>query len=106
MGFRPTHYPKRREATQFKCLQIGEKVLINAIHKQGCLQVFDTITTANLACSLFEDCSLIGQNTDGNFELFSESDDITYTDLEDYNLSIPTIDKTQTDLIYGNFYCR
>ena len=67
-------------------------MLTSAIHKQGCLQVFGSITTANLACSIFEDCSLIGQNTDGNFELFSESDDNTYFEL--YNLSIPTMDKT------------
>ena len=46
---------------------------------------------------------LIGQNRDGNFELFSESDDNSFADLEQYNISIPTMDKTQTSLIYGNF---
>ena len=70
--------------------------------QEGCTQVFDSITTANLACSLFEQCLLIGQNSDGNFELFSESDDDFFTDLEHYSLSIPTMDKTQTNLIYGN----
>lgn len=69
---------------------------------EGCTQVFDSITTANLACSLFEQCLLIGQNSDGNFELFSESDEDSFTDLEHYSLSIPTLDKTQTSLIYGN----
>ena len=71
--------------------------------QEGCTQVFDSITTANLACSLFEQCLLIGQNIDGNFELFSESDEDSFTDLEHYNLSIPTMDKTQTSMIYGNF---
>ena len=74
----------------------------NAIDSTGCAQVFDTIETANLACSLFEQCLLIGQNIDGNFELFTESDDNTVTNLENYNLSVPTMDKTQTSLFYGN----
>ena len=68
------------------------------------MQVFDNISTANLACSLFENCALIGKNANGNFELFSESNDDTAFDLQDYDLSIPTMDKTQTSLIYGNFH--
>ena len=107
MNHRQNNYdhlrPKRRETMQFKCLRIGEEVLTGAIPEQGCSQVFDTITTANLACSFFEQCLLIGQNSDGNFQLFTESDDNTDTDLDDYNISIPTLDKTQTGLIYGNF---
>ena len=66
------------------------------------MQVFDNISTANLACSLFENCVLIGENENGNFVLFSESDDKTAVELQDYELSIPTMDKTQTSLIYGN----
>ena len=68
--------------------------------------MFDTLATANLACSLFENCLLIGQNTDGNFELFSESDDNTVTDLQEYELSIPSMDKSQTSLKYGNITSR
>ena len=65
------------------------------------MQVFDNISTANLACSLFENCVLIGKNANDNFVLFSESDDNTAVELQDYELSIPTMDKTQTSLIYG-----
>lgn len=71
------------------------------MNRNGCPQVFDSIETANLACSLFDQCMLIGQNSDKNFELFSESDGLTAPDLADYNFSIPTMDKTQTSLIYG-----
>ena len=94
---------KRREDVDFKCFNIGEIKSNNAKDSMGCPQVFDTIETADLACSLFEQCLLIGQNSDGNFELFSESDDDTATDLTNYNLSIPTLDKIKTSLIYGNF---
>ena len=73
----------------------------NQLESIGCSQVYDTIKTANRACSLFEQCLLIGQNSEGNFELFTEADNDTGIDLEDYDLSIPTLDKTQTSLIYG-----
>ena len=92
---------KRREDVDFKCFSIGEIKSNNAKDSMGCPQVFDTIETADLACSLFEQCLLIGQNSDGNFELFSESDDDTVIDLTNYNLSIPTLDKIETSLIYG-----
>lgn len=92
--------PKRRETVDFKCLQIGEEESKTEMNSTGCAQIFDTIETANLACSLFETCLLIGRNNDGNFELFKESDDNTVTDLGDYSLSIPTMDKTQTSLFY------
>ena len=95
---------KGREDVDFKCFNIGETKSNNAKANMGCPQVFDTIETADLACSLFEQCLLIGQNSDGNFELFSESDDDTVTDLTNYNLSIPTLDKIETSLIYGNFH--
>ena len=95
--------PKRREAVDFKCLQMDNDESKNAINGTCCTEVFDTIETANLACSLFEECLLIGQNSDGNFELFTESDDNTVIDLENYNLSVPTIEKTETNLFYGNF---
>jgi len=91
--------PKRSNTTDFKCLDIGE-VSENGSERVGCMQVFDNISTANLACSLFENCALIGKNANGNFELFSESNDDTAFDLQDYDLSIPTMDKTQTSLIY------
>ena len=94
--------PKRRAVVDFKCLVIGEQESDISTDNSGCKQVFDTIETANLACSLFEKCVLIGQNSDGNFELFAESDNDTAFDLEEYNLSIPTMDKTPTSLIYGN----
>ena len=92
--------PKRRETVNFQCLQIGNEVLTGTLDETGCEQVFDTLSTANLACSLFEQCVLIGQNIGGNYELFSEGDNIV-ADLSKYNLSIPTMDKTQTTLIYG-----
>ena len=87
----------------FKCFQIGEEQAFTMVHNklEGCAQVYDTIKTANRACSLFEQCFLIGKNSDGNFELFTESDEDTAIDLESYDLSIPTLDKTQTSLIYG-----
>ena len=94
--------PKRRAVLDFKCLVIGEQESDISTDNSSCKQVFDTIETANLACSLFEKCVLIGQNSDGNFELFSESDDDTAFDLEEYNLSVPTMEKTRTSLIYGN----
>ena len=96
--------PKRRETIDFKCFNIGEEKSDVARDNLGCAQVFDSIETANLACSLFEKCRLIGQNSDGNFVLFSESDDNTVTDLENFNLSIPSMDKTKGSLIYGNSY--
>jgi len=99
-GRNPYKMPKRRSATYFKCLNIEENKSDILMEKTGCAQVFDTINTANFACSLFEKCLLIGQNNDGNFELFSKSDDSITTDLEDYNISIPTMPKTQTSLIY------
>ena len=87
------------------CYYIGEKQQYATVHNQigskGCAQVYDTIKTANRACSLFEQCLLIGQNSEGNFELFTEADNDNGIDLEDYDLSIPTLDKTQTSLIYG-----
>ena len=93
------------EAVDFKCFRIGEEQQYAMYHNQlesiGCSQVYDTIKTANRACSLFEQCLLIGQNSEGNFELFTEADNDTGIDLEDYDLSIPTLDKTQTSLIYG-----
>ena len=65
-------------AIDFKCFHIGEEIPYTMVHNQlesiGCAQVFDTIKTANRACSLFEQCLLIGQNRDGNFELFTEAD--------------------------------
>ena len=92
-------------ANDFKCFHIGEEKQYATVHNQlgsiGCAQVYDTIKTANRACSLFEQCLLIGQNSEGNFELFTEADNDNGIDLEDYDLSIPTLDKTQTSLIYG-----
>lgn len=73
-GQDPYKIPKRRSATYFKCLNIEENKSDILMEKTGCAQVFDTINTANFACSLFEKCLLIGENNDGNFELFSESD--------------------------------
>ena len=101
-GQRRGQQPKKREAVEFKCLQMDDEESNNAKDSTGCAQVFDTIETANLACSLFEQCLLIGQNIDGNYELFTESDDNTVTNLENYNLSVPTTAKTQTSLFYGN----
>ena len=98
-----TTAPKRRETTGFQCFHIGEEIE-HAMGGTSCAQVFDTIETANLACSLFENCLLIGHNTKGYFELFSESEDRTAIDLQDYQLSIPTMAKSQTNLIYGNSY--
>ena len=95
---------KRREDVDFKCFNIGEIRSNNEKDSLGCPQVFDTIETANLACSLFEQCLLIGQNSDGNFELFSGSDDDIVIDMTNYNLSIPTLDKIESSLIYGNFH--
>ena len=96
---------KIKGAIDFKCFNIGEEQQYATVHNQlesiGCAQVYDTIKTANRACSLFEQCLLIGQNSEGNFELFTEADNDTGIDLEDYDLSIPTLDKTQTSLIYG-----
>ena len=92
-------------AVDFKCFHIGEEQQHATVNNQlgsiGCAQVYDTIKTANRACSLFEQCLLIGQNSEGNFELFTEADNDNGIDLEDYDLSIPTLDKTQTSLIYG-----
>ena len=87
----------------FKCFQIGEEQPNGMVHNklEGCAQVYDTVKTANRACSLFEQCFLIGKNSDGNFELFTESDEDTGIDLESYDLSIPTLNKTKTSLIYG-----
>jgi len=101
-NFRTNQYngPKRRAVVDFKCLVIGEPESDISRDNSSCKQVFDTIETANLACSLFEKCVLIGQNSDRNFELFAESDDDASFDLEEYNLSIPTMDKTRTSLIY------
>ena len=98
-----TSASKQRENTRFQCLHIGGEIE-HALDRTGCAQVFDTIETANLACSLFENCLLIGQNTEGHFELFSESNGKTNIDLQDYELSIPTMAKSQTDLIYGYSY--
>ena len=97
-----TSASKQRENTRFQCLHIGGEIE-HALDRTGCAQVFDTIETANLACSLFENCLLIGQNTEGHFELFSESNGKTNIDLQDYELSIPTMAKYKTNLIYGNF---
>ena len=98
------HIPKRRDTTDFQCLQIGE-VTDKATDRTGCAQVFDTLATANLACSLFENCLLIGHNN-GYFELFAESEDNTAMDLQDYELSIPTMAKSQTNLKYGKYNNR
>ena len=57
--------------------------------------MFDTIADANIACSLYENCLLIGRNTDGKFELFSESEDTTAIDLDRYELFFPEMDKTK-----------
>ena len=94
---------KIEEAMDFKCFNIGEEQPYAMVHNEleGCAQLYDNIKTANRACSLFEQCFLIGENSDGNFELFTESDEDTAIDLESYDLSIPTLDKTQTSLIYG-----
>ena len=96
---------KIKGAIDFKCFHIGEEQQHATVNNQlgsiGCAQVYDTIKTANRACSLFEQCLLIGQNSEGNFELFTEADNDNGIDLEDYDLSIPTLDKTQTSLIYG-----
>ena len=94
---------KIEEAIDLKCFQIGEEQPYAMVHNEleGCAQVYDTIKTANRACSLFEQCLLIGKNSNGNFELFTESDKDTAINLESYDLSIPTLDKTQTSLIYG-----
>ena len=77
----------------FKCFNIGENQPYAMVHNQlegiGCAQVYDNIKTANRACSLFEQCLLIGKNSDGNFELFTETDEDTN------NL---TLDKTQNQL--------
>ena len=91
------------EAMDFKCFNIGEEQPYAIVHNEleGCAQVYDTIKTANRACSLFEKCFLIGKNSDGKFELFTESDEDTGIDLESYDLSIPTLNKTQTSLMYG-----
>ena len=91
------------EVMDFKCFQIGEEQPYAMVHNEleGCAQVYDTIKTANRACSLFEQCFLIGKNSDGNFELFTESEKDTGIDLESYDLSIPTLNKTKTSLIYG-----
>ena len=105
-GQAPYNRPKsgrKRATVDFRCLNVGEETSNAAVDINGCAHVFDTIETANLACSLFEKCLLIGQNRDGNFELFTESDDNVVADLENYNLSIPTMDKTQTSLFYGDF---
>ena len=59
--------------------------------------MFDTIADANIACSLYENCLLIGRNTDGKFELFSESEDTTAIDLDRYELFFPEMDKTKTN---------
>ena len=101
VGVSADEIQKRREDVDFKCFHIGETKSSNAKDSMGCPQVYDTIETANLACSLFKQCLLTGQNSDGNFELFSESDDDNATNLTNYNLSIPTLDKIETSLIYG-----
>ena len=67
-------------------------------NRQGCAEVFDTITAANVACRLYENCLLIGRNTDGNFVLFSESEDNTAIDLDRYELFFPNMDKTKVNL--------
>ena len=95
------------EGIEFKCFAIGEEkpnaIEHDKLESTGCAQVYDTIKTANRACSLFEQCLLIGQNSDGYFELFSKSGEGTGMDLENYNLSIPNLNKTETSLVYGNF---
>ena len=70
-GISATEIPKHGP-TSFRCFHIGEDIE-HALDKTGCAQVFDTIETANFACSLFEDCLLIGHNTEGYFELFDEN---------------------------------
>ena len=98
-------FPDTGGPIDFKCFNIGENQPYAMVHNQlesiGCAQVYDNIKTANRACSLFEQCLLIGKNSDGNFELFTEAEKDTGIDLESYNLSIPTLDKIQTSLIYG-----
>ena len=102
-GRGPNHRgPKRRDTTEFQCLQIGEET-DKITDSKGCVQVFDNLATANLACSLFENCLLIGKNSNDNFELFSEADENYAMDLQDYELSIPTMDKSETSLLYGNY---
>ena len=104
-AMKPPGISKFGEAIDFKCFYIGEEKLNAMDHTRlkwtGCAQVYDTIKTANRACSLFEQCLLIGENSDGNFELLGESDGDIVINLETYNLSIPTLEKTQTSLIYG-----
>ena len=69
----PPGFSKTGEAVDFKCFHIGEEkpnaMDHNRLERTGCAQVYDTIKTANRACSLFEQCLLIGENSDGNFEL-------------------------------------
>ena len=86
--------PKRRDTTDFECLKIGE-MKKSTTDGAGCTHVFGTIKAANVACRVYENCLLIGRNSDGNFELFSESEDNTAIDLDRYELFFPDMDKTK-----------
>ena len=72
----------------------------SAVNSEGCLQVFDSLETAKLACSVSDNCILIGQNRNGSFEIFSESDN-PGLDLLNYELSFPAPEKVSTNRIYG-----
>ena len=70
-------------------------------------KVYDSLNIANLACSLSDECNLIGQNESGNFELFTAtSDEHSNVDLGSYrtlipnDLSRPNL-QPSANLIYG-----